>query len=53
MGQLFHDGGPYHKETRPLICIANQWIGFYIIRTSVMKGLIIHLLERMLKNCLK
>ena len=22
--QLFHDGGPYHIETSPLICRANQ-----------------------------
>ena len=34
---LFHDGGPYHVETRPLICPANQWTGFYMIGTFVMK----------------
>ena len=37
---LFHDGGPYHINTSPLICRANQWTGFYMIGTSVMKGLI-------------
>ena len=26
---MFHDEGPYHIETSPLICSANQWIGFY------------------------
>ena len=26
-------------KTSPLICRANQWTGFYMIRTSVMKGL--------------
>ena len=30
----FHDGGPYHIETR-----ANQWTNFYMIGTSVMKKL--------------
>ena len=34
---FFHDGGPYHIETSPLICSENQWAGFYMIRTSVMK----------------
>ena len=29
--------GPYHMETSQLICKANQWTGFYMIRTSVMK----------------
>ena len=37
---LFHEGGPYHIETSPLICRANQWTGFYIIGTSVLKQLI-------------
>ena len=36
----FHDGGPYYIETSLLICPANNWTGFYIIRTSVMKELI-------------
>ena len=30
---------PNHIETSPLICIANQWIGFYMIGNSVMKEL--------------
>ena len=33
--KLFHDESPYQIETRPLICYANQWTGFYIIGTSV------------------
>ena len=32
MSKLFHDGGPYHIETSPLICS-----GFYMIATSIMK----------------
>ena len=24
---IFHDGGSYHIETRPLICRENQWAG--------------------------
>ena len=32
--ELFHDGGPYHIETSPLICRANHWTGFYMRRTS-------------------
>ena len=35
----FQDGGRYHIETSPLIYGANQWSGFYMIRTSVLKGL--------------
>ena len=35
----FHDGGRYYIETSPLICIANQWTGFYMITASVMKEL--------------
>ena len=38
---LFHDGGPYHKETSPLICSAIRWTGFYMIRASVMKKLMV------------
>ena len=30
---------PYHIETIPLICSANQWISFYMIGTSVTKEL--------------
>ena len=37
--ELFHNGGPYHIETSTLICRANQWTGFHIIETSVMKEL--------------
>ena len=36
-----HDKGPYHLETSPLICRANQLTGFYIIRTSAIKELVI------------
>ena len=34
----FHDAGCYHIETGPLICSANQWTGFYMITSSVLKG---------------
>ena len=37
--KLFHDIGSYHIETSPLICYANQWTGFYMIGTYVMKQL--------------
>ena len=37
--ELFHDGGPYHIETSPLIFRANQWIGFYMIGASTVKEL--------------
>ena len=40
MSKLYHDGGPYHIETSPLTCHANQSTGFYMIGTSVMKELI-------------
>ena len=33
----FHDWGPYHIETSPLISTANKWTRFYMIRTSVIK----------------
>ena len=36
---LSHSGNPYYIETSSLICKANQWTGFYMIRTSVMKKL--------------
>ena len=44
ISKLFHSGGPYHIETSPLIRIANQWTGFYMIGTSVMKKLVENLL---------
>ena len=37
--ELFHGGGPYHIETNTLICRANQWTGFCMIGTFVMKEL--------------
>ena len=37
--ELFHDGRPYHIGTSPLVCRTNQWTGFYMIWTSVMKDL--------------
>ena len=37
--ELFHEGGPYHIEKTPLIYRANQWTGFYMIGTSVIKEL--------------
>ena len=37
--QLLHVGGPYHIETSPWICKANQLTGFYITGTSIMKEL--------------
>ena len=40
LASLFYYGGPYHKETSTMICRANQWTGFYIIRNSTMKELI-------------
>ena len=36
---LSHSGNPYYIEISSLICKANQWTGFYMIRTSVMKKL--------------
>ena len=39
MPYLFLDGGPYHIETSPLISGANQWTGFYMTGTSVVKEL--------------
>ena len=39
MASLFHDGGPYHIETNPLICSANQGCDFYVIGTFIMKEL--------------
>ena len=37
--EIFHGGGPYHRETSPLTCKANQWTGFYMTGASVMKEL--------------
>ena len=37
--EVFHDGSPYHIDTSPMVCTANQWIGSYMIGTSVMKEL--------------
>ena len=34
---LFHDGGQYHVETSPLIYSANQWTGFYMMGTFVLR----------------
>ena len=39
--QLFCERGPYHIETSPLICRANQCTGFHMIGTTVMKELIV------------
>ena len=36
-----HEGGPYHIETSPLICSANQWTGVYMIGTSLMQKLLL------------
>ena len=36
--QLFHDGGPCHIETSPLISRTNQWTGFYLIGTFVLSS---------------
>ena len=33
---LYHKGS-YHIETSPLICNPNQWTGFCLVRTSLMK----------------
>ena len=36
---IFHGGVTFHIVTSSLICRANQWTGFYMIRTSVIKEL--------------
>ena len=36
---LFFHGSSYHIETSSLICFANQWTGFYMLGTSVVKEL--------------
>ena len=38
---LIHDGGPYHIETSPFICPENQWTGFCMIATFIMKELVL------------
>ena len=47
---LFHDGGLYHIETSPLICHLNQWTGFYMTGTSVLKGLMTNFHRRLPLN---
>ena len=42
---FFHDRGSYHIETSPLLCSANQWTGFYMKGTSVMKDIMRQLLQ--------
>ena len=32
--------GSYHIETSVLICSTNQWNGFYVIESSIMKELL-------------
>ena len=46
--QLFQIWDPYHIRTSRLICRVNQWIGFYMIGTSVVKKL--HLFLFLLVN---
>ena len=36
---LIRGGGPYHVENSILICKGNQWIGFYLTVTYIMKQL--------------
>ena len=36
---IFHGGVTFHIVTSSLICRANQWTGFYMIRTSVITEL--------------
>ena len=42
-------GGPYHTETSPLIWRENQWTGFYMTETSVMKELMGSTIKQQLK----
>ena len=38
--KVFLNRGPYYiEQTSPLLCSANQWTGFYMIKTFVMKEL--------------
>ena len=49
MEAFFLMRSPYHIETSPLVCSANQCNGFYMIETSVMKVLIVaHVIARLL-----
>ena len=48
--QVFHDGGSYHIEANPLICSANQWIGFYKIEISVIKKLKLFISQNLKAN---
>ena len=43
---LFHDRGLYHTETILLVCCANQWTGFDMMGTSVMKRLVLKCIGR-------
>ena len=36
---LFHNGGPYHIETRTMIYMPNKWTGFYMIETFALEEL--------------
>ena len=49
---LFHDRCLYHIKTSPLICIANQYTGFNMIGTSVMKELVLEACLFII-NCVK
>ena len=40
MNKVFHDGGPYHIETSPLIRRVTQWTGFHMMGTSITEELI-------------
>ena len=42
----FFKTGPYHIETSPLICRANQWISFCMIGSSIMKEITDEVLSR-------
>lgn len=34
---FFNDKGPYHIEVGSLLCKENQWAGFYMIGTFIIK----------------
>ena len=50
---LLHDGGLYHIDTSPLVCIVNQWTDFCMIRTSVIKELNVNTSELIYKHAVK